>query len=179
MDGSDRGPTPGFRQRAGPAPRRSPYTAQMRVSPQPMGYPIGVGIGAIGVHTSGTSSPGSSARHPTVRASSRRREATGTCLDEVTPLGPTPEGRPIKAGIHPLHLGPCRPLRQSRAVCRAVRRSGASSGHSRTQPSSLPPPLPLGRFESKFGVALLGPLKHRVAASPLGGNSPLPTARSS
>ena len=103
MDGSDRRPTPGSRQRAVPVPRRSPYTAQMRVSPQPMGYPIGVGIGAIGVHTSGTSSPGSSARHPTVRASSRRREATGTCLDEVTPLGPTPEGRPIKAGIHPLH----------------------------------------------------------------------------
>ena len=37
MDGSDRGPTPGFRQRAGPAPRRSPHTAQMRVDPQPMG----------------------------------------------------------------------------------------------------------------------------------------------
>ena len=118
MDGSDRRPTPGSRQRAVPVPRRSPYTAQMRVSPQPMGYPIGVGIGAIGVHTSGTSSPGSSARHPTVRASSRRREATGTCLDEVTPLGPTPEGRPIKAGIHPLHLGPCRPLRQARAAVR-------------------------------------------------------------
>ena len=56
MDGSDRGQTPGFWQRAGPAPRRSPHTAQMRVSPQPMGYPVGVGIGAIGVHTSGASS---------------------------------------------------------------------------------------------------------------------------
>ena len=40
MDGSDRGQTPGSRQRAVPAPRRSPHTAQMRVSPQPMGYPI-------------------------------------------------------------------------------------------------------------------------------------------
>ena len=37
MDGSDRGPTPGFRQRAGPAPRRSPYTAQMSVKPAATG----------------------------------------------------------------------------------------------------------------------------------------------
>ena len=58
---------------------------------------LGVGIGAIGVHTSGASSPGSSTRIPTVRANSRRREATGTCLDEVTALEPTPRGGLIKA----------------------------------------------------------------------------------
>ena len=56
--------------------------------------PVVVGIGD---HTSGASSPGSSTRIPTVRADSRQREATGTCLDEVTALGPTPEGGPIKA----------------------------------------------------------------------------------
>jgi len=37
MDGSDSEQKPGFRQRAVPAPRRAPYTAQMSVSPQPMG----------------------------------------------------------------------------------------------------------------------------------------------
>ena len=37
MDGSDREQTPGSRQRAVPAPRRSPHTAQMSVSPQPQG----------------------------------------------------------------------------------------------------------------------------------------------
>ena len=48
MEGSDREPTPGFRQRAGPAPRRSPHTAQMRVSPQPMGYPVGMAAWELG-----------------------------------------------------------------------------------------------------------------------------------
>ena len=66
-----------------------------------------------------------------------------------------------------------------RAVCRAVRRSGALSGLSRTRPSSLPLSLPLGRFESNLEVALPCSLKHRVAASPLGGNLPIPAVRSS
>ena len=58
---------------------------------------LGVGIGAIGVHTSGASPLGSSARHPTVRAGSHRREVTSACLEEVSALEPTPKGRPIKA----------------------------------------------------------------------------------
>ena len=102
-----------------------------------------MGIGAIGVHTSGTSSPGSSARHPTVRANSRRRGATDTCLDEVTPLGPTPEGRTIEAGIHPLHLGPCRPHRRARAAVSRRRRNlsthnGAPNGGCPVHTTQLP-----------------------------------------
>ena len=74
---------------------------------------LGLSIGAIGVHTSGASPPGSSARHSTVRAGSRRREATGTCLERTTPLGPTPKGGPSRLAYAPCTLAPEDPSAES------------------------------------------------------------------
>ena len=64
-----------------------------------------------------------------------RRGATDTCLDEVTPLGPTPEGRPIKAGIHPLHL--CGEL----STCRRPVAANATTTTTSAQTTSFQLPL--------------------------------------